>query len=150
MRAPVTPDRHVPLLCGSCHGPMSRQELTCWRCGARVRSSSRYGSSSRGGKTRRGPHSLRWRVSVQRRPHVVPPRTHRVAATGPSWAEEHARRQRERAEARSRTKDVTRELEDAIEAGDAGYRRLRRKLDDYGTRLEAVRVRLVPAPRVAP
>ena len=49
--------RHVPLLCGSCQGPLSRQELTCWRCGARVgRSrSSRRGGSSRRQRTRRGP-----------------------------------------------------------------------------------------------
>jgi hypothetical protein len=28
-------DRHRPRVCGSCHGPMARQEGTCWRCGAR-------------------------------------------------------------------------------------------------------------------
>jgi hypothetical protein len=27
-------DRHHPRLCHSCHGPMARQEDTCWRCGA--------------------------------------------------------------------------------------------------------------------
>jgi transposase len=27
-------DRHLPRLCRSCHGPMARQEDTCWRCGA--------------------------------------------------------------------------------------------------------------------
>jgi len=78
---------------------------------------------------------------------VVAPHTDRVAAAGSSRAEEHARWQRERAEARSRTKDVTRELANAIDAGEAGYRRLRQDLEDYGTRLDAVRVRLVPAPR---
>jgi hypothetical protein len=36
----------------------------------------------------------------------------------------------------------------AIDVGDADYRRLRQALDDYGTRLEAVRARLVPAPRL--
>jgi hypothetical protein len=28
-------DRHLPRLCRSCHGPMARQEDTCWRCGTR-------------------------------------------------------------------------------------------------------------------
>ena len=28
-------DRHIPRLCGSCRGPMARQEDTCWRCGTR-------------------------------------------------------------------------------------------------------------------
>jgi hypothetical protein len=27
-------DRHIPRLCRSCHGPMARQEDSCWRCGA--------------------------------------------------------------------------------------------------------------------
>jgi hypothetical protein len=71
----------------------------------------------------------------------------RVPAAGSGWAEDHARRLRERTEARSRTKKVTRELAATIDAGEAGYRRLRQDLDDYGTRLDAVRVRLVPAPR---
>jgi hypothetical protein len=26
-------DRHLPRLCRACHGPMARQEDTCWRCG---------------------------------------------------------------------------------------------------------------------
>jgi hypothetical protein len=77
---------------------------------------------------------------------VVAPHADRVAAAGPSRAEDHARWQRERAEARSRTKDGTRELAAAIDAGEAGYRRLRRDLLDYGTSLDAVRARLVPAP----
>ena len=40
---------------------------------------------------------------------------------------------------------MTRERAAAIEAGEAGYRRLRRDLNDYGTRLDAVRFRLVGA-----
>ena len=36
-RGPLMRGRHVPLLCGSCQAPTSRQEDTCWRCGARVR-----------------------------------------------------------------------------------------------------------------
>jgi hypothetical protein len=27
-------DRHLPRLCSACHGPMARQQDTCWRCGA--------------------------------------------------------------------------------------------------------------------
>jgi hypothetical protein len=27
-------DRHLPRLCRACHGPMARQQDTCWRCGA--------------------------------------------------------------------------------------------------------------------
>jgi hypothetical protein len=81
---------------------------------------------------------------------VVRPRTDRVAVAGPGRAEDHARWQRERAEARNRAEDATRDLAAAIDAGDAGYRRLRHGLDDYSTRLEAVRVRLVHAPRLAP
>jgi hypothetical protein len=26
-------ERHLPRLCRACHGPMARQEDTCWRCG---------------------------------------------------------------------------------------------------------------------
>jgi hypothetical protein len=158
MRAPATPERHVALLCGSCQGPMSRQEVTCWKCGARVRSSSSYGGSSRCRRTRRAPHprlrahssaamrSLR-PGSARRRAAVVAPPTDRVAAAGRSRADDHARWQRERTEARSRTNGATRELAAAIAAGDARCRRLHQDLDDYGTRLEAVRVRLVKAPR---
>ncbi len=53
-----------------------------------------------------------------------------------------ARRQRERAEAHSRTKQALRELDTAIEVGDRSYRRLSHRLDDYGTRLGAARVKL--------
>jgi hypothetical protein len=60
----------------------------------------------------------------------------------PSRAEDHARWQRERAEAHSRTKQAVRELDTAIEVGRRSYRRLRHRLGDYGTRLEAVRSRL--------
>jgi hypothetical protein len=27
-------DRHVPRLCHSCRAPMTRQDDSCWRCGA--------------------------------------------------------------------------------------------------------------------
>jgi hypothetical protein len=79
---------------------------------------------------------------------VVTPHADPVAAAGSGWAEDHARRLRERAEARSRSKDVTRELAAAIDAGEAGYQRLSQDLADYGTRLDAVRARLAPAPRL--
>jgi ribosomal protein S21 len=38
------------------------------------------------------------------------------------------------------------ELTDAIDVGDAAYRRLRRRLDEYGTRLDAVHARLYGDP----
>jgi hypothetical protein len=66
----------------------------------------------------------------------------REAEARPSRAEDHGRWQRERAEAHSRTKQAVRELDTAIEVGRRSYRRLRHRLDDYGTRLEAVRSRL--------
>ena len=73
---------------------------------------------------------------------VAPPQVNREAEAIPSRAENHARWQRERAEAHSRTKRAVRELDTAIEVGDRNYRRLRHRLNDYGTQLEAVRSRL--------
>jgi hypothetical protein len=79
---------------------------------------------------------------------VLPPRRGRVVgragrpAGTPSRADDHARWQRERAEARAHTKQVTQELADAIDVGDAACRRLGRRLDAFGTRLDAVRARL--------
>jgi hypothetical protein len=66
----------------------------------------------------------------------------RKAEAIPSRAENHARWQRERAEAHSRTKRAVRELDTAIAVGDRSSRRLRHRLNDYGTQLEAVRSRL--------
>jgi hypothetical protein len=66
----------------------------------------------------------------------------REAEARPSRAEDHGRWQRERAEAHSRTKQAVRELDTAIEAGVRTYRRLRYRLDDYGTQLEALGSRL--------
>jgi hypothetical protein len=60
----------------------------------------------------------------------------------PSRAENHARRQRERAEAHSRTQHAVCALDTAIEVGERSYRRLRHRLDDYGTKFEAARSRL--------
>jgi hypothetical protein len=92
--------------------------------------------------------SLR-RGSARRRPIVVDLRTTRPTVPGPSPAENHARWKRERAEARSETKDAEQELAAAVAAGVATYRRLRRGLDDCGARLDAVRVDLVQKPRLA-
>lgn len=78
---------------------------------------------------------------------MVPPHADGHAAAGPSHAEDYARRQRERAEARSRTRRMTRELAVAIDAAEAGYSGLRRRLNDYGSGLEAVRARLSQGPR---
>ena len=44
--------------------------------------------------------------------------------------------------AHSRTKRAVRELDTAIAVGDRSSRRLRHRLDDYGTQLDAVRSRL--------
>ena len=71
---------------------------------------------------------------------VAPPRM-RSMREG-SRAENHARWQRERAEAHSRTKRAVRELDTAIAVGDRSYRRLCHRLDDYGTQLDAARSRL--------
>lgn len=144
-------ERHVPLLCGSCQHPMSCQENTCWRCGATVRRSrSRLGEGSsrhRRTRTRTGPDRSRRaalrRGSARRRPVAVPPHENGRAGPVPTWAADYARRQRERAESRARAKRSARALAAAIAAGEADYRGLRRRLDRYGARLAAVRVRLV-------
>jgi hypothetical protein len=54
-------------------------------------------------------------------------------------AEDRARWRHERAEADAHAKQLSHELDDAIDAGDAGLRRLRHRLDDYGSRLAGVR-----------
>jgi hypothetical protein len=80
---------------------------------------------------------------------VAPPQANREGEALPSRAENHAHWQRERAEAHSRTKRAhsrtkraVRELDTAIEVGDRCSRRLRHRLNDYGTQLEAARSRL--------
>jgi hypothetical protein len=95
--------------------------------------------SSRHQRTRHGPQ----RIRRARRPHG--PVTRRVVAD-PAWADAFARRRRERAEARTNAEQEARELAAAIEAGDAGYRRLCRRLDDFGARVEAVRARQAASP----
>ena len=64
----------------------------------------------------------------------------------PTRAEQHARWQHERADARKRAKQLARDLAAAIHAGDVTYRRLSRGLDDYGTSLALVRLRLCGPP----
>jgi hypothetical protein len=90
------------------------------------------------------------RGSPTRRVVAVPPRRDPQPEAVPSRAEDHARWQRERAEARARTKRGTRELAAAIDVAEASYRRLRHRLDDYGASLEAVRVRLCGTRTVRP
>ena len=38
-------DRHFPRLCRSCHGPMARQDDTCWRCGTRWATEEEQGAT---------------------------------------------------------------------------------------------------------
>jgi hypothetical protein len=56
-----------------------------------------------------------------------------------TWDEECSRRRREHLADHARTEQAARDLTAAIDVGDAGYQRLRRRLDAYGTRLDAVR-----------
>jgi hypothetical protein len=64
----------------------------------------------------------------------------------PTRAEDCARWRRERIAAHALTEHSTRELATAIEAGDRRYRRLSRRLDDFGTRLESLRAAQVATP----
>jgi len=134
-------DRHIPLLCDSCRQPVGCQEDTCDHCGAPVRRArpSRSEVSTRRRRAGHGPYRIRRAA----RPHG--PVTRRVAAD-PSWAEDFARRRRERAEAQADAKLEARELAAAIEADEAGYRRLSRRLDAFGSRLEAVRSEQADSP----
>ena len=152
--SPMMRQRHVPLLCGSCQAPTGCQEDRCWRCGATVR---RAGSSRRGlhrtplcrGRLRvvaSAPRAPLRRGSGMRRAAAVPSRRSGGSAAAPSRAEDHTRWQRERVGARDRTRQVTLELTAAIDVGDAAYRRLRLRLDKYGTRLDAVHARLYRDP----
>jgi hypothetical protein len=81
-----------------------------------------------------------------RRAAAVPSHRSDGSPAAPSRAENHARWQRERAGARDRSKQVTLELTAAIDVGDAAYRRLWLRLDEYGTRLDAVHARLYRNP----
>ena len=134
-------DRHVPLLCGSCRQPLGCQEDICGHCGAPVRRArpSRREVSARHPRARNGPY----RVRRAARPHG--PVTRRVVAD-PSWAEDFARRRRERAEAQAHAGQEARELAAAIEADDVRYQRLSRRLEAFGSRLEVVRAEQAGSP----
>ena len=144
-RGPLMSGRHVPLLCGSCQAPTSRQEDTCWRCGARVRRT--HSSPLRESTT----HYRKRPGRQHRTAPLLVPRAH-LRRRSPSHAassrraEDHARWQHERGDARDHAAQVELELTDAIDVGDAAYRRLRRRLDEYGTRLDAVHARLYGDP----
>jgi hypothetical protein len=129
--------RHVALLCGSCRAPTGRQEAICWRCGAVARHGHRSPRSAyRRQRSPRGSHRIHRvgaTVSTRGRRPIAS-----KGAAGPTRADDRARWQHECSEAHAVTVHSTRDLATAIAVGDAGYRRLRQRLDDFGTRLAAV------------
>jgi hypothetical protein len=78
------------------------------------------------------------------------PEAGRAEDPQPSRADDHARWQAERLDAQRRQKQHLRELAAAIETGDAAYRQLCDRLDDFGTRLAVVRRRLSTSPAGRP
>ena len=135
---------------------MGRQEDACWRCGARVRHVHFSGRRTQYAipAPARGPeHSdaasgaTDWRLRA-----VVALEVHEAGRADPlpSRAEDHARWQAERHDAKRRQKQHLRELAAAIETGDAAYRRLCDRLDDFGTRLAVVRRTLSTTPAGRP
>ena len=126
VNGPLMRQRHAPLLCGSCRAPTSCQENTCWRCGATVR---------RTRSSRRGQHRTPLCRGRLRGPASAPAAAPMTTPAGS-----------ENVPARDRTRQVTLELTAAIDVGDAAYRRLRLRLDKYGTRLDAVHARLYRDP----
>jgi len=74
----------------------------------------------------------------------------RPADPHPSRAEDHARRQAERLDARRRQERHLRELVAAIEAGDAAYRRLCDRLAAFDARLAVVQRTLSTTPAARP
>ena len=141
--------RHVPLLCGSCQAPTSRQEDTCWRCGARVRRAQSLPLRESSTALQEGtPAAAPNGAALSYRGRTLRRRSPGHAASS-RRAEDHARWQHERGDARDHAAQVELELTDAIDVGDAAYRRLRRRLDEYGTRLDAVHARLYGTPRLA-
>ena len=129
--------RHVPVLCGSCHGPVSCQEDTCWRCGARVH---RAHSSRREVCSRRRGRDVGRSAPAGSLRH---PRCRPVAGPcrgGPSWSA--TRGPQPRGGSRplaARTCGVPR----PYQAGDAGARRgdrcRRRRLSPAGPSPRRVR-----------
>jgi len=68
----------------------------------------------------------------------------------PSRAEDHARRQAERLDAKRRQEQQLRELVAAIAVGEAAYRRLCDRLDEFDARLATVRRTLGTTPADRP
>jgi len=122
---------------------MGRQEDACWRCGARVRHVHLSGRQAHDALPPR-------RLCASRA--VVARAVHEAGRADPlpSRAEDHARWRAERLDAKRRQKQQMRELAAAIDAGDAAYRRLRDRLDDFSIRLAAVRRTLVTTPAGRP
>ena len=142
---------------------MGRQEDSCWRCGARVRHVHLSGRQTHDAipPPARGPeHSDALSSLVRRRRAghqfasraVVALELHEAGRADPlpCRAEDHARWQAERLDAKRRQKQQLRELAAAIDVGDAAYRRLRDRLDDFGTRLAVVRLTLCATPAGRP
>ena len=142
---------------------MGRQEDACWRCGVRVRHvhfSGRRTHDAIPSAARRPEYSDALSCRVRRRRAgrrfasraVVALEVHEAGRADPlpSRAEDHVRWQAERLDANRRRKQRLRELAAAIEIGDAAYRRLRDRLDDFGTRLAVVRLTLSTTPAGRP
>ena len=146
--------RQQPRLCPLCRGPLGRQEDACWRCGAPVpheRFSGGPGPCAAHWRRPRNSEALSASVRRRRASRVHDGRSrdgtlesngHGAADAAPSRAEDHARWTRERAEASKRARTLTRELAAAIDIGDANWRQLHDRLDEYGARLAVVRLRL--------
>ena len=129
---------------------MGRQEDVCWRCGARVRHVRLRGRHAHD-PLRPLPSGRVTRRRAGYRSASRPVAALEVRGAGradplPSRAEEQARWQSDRLDAERRRKQALSELAAAIEVGDAAYRRLRERLDDFSTRLALVRLTL-SAPR---
>ena len=157
-RVSGSPSRHQPRLCPICQRPMGHQEDACWRCGAPVRHEQfTHGPGPYAVHMRRSRHSGAFSAFVSRR------RANRVDHDGsqaarvshwhgavdaaPSRAEDHAAGQQERAEANRRAELLKGELAAAIApAGNASYRGLRHRLDEFGTELALARLRLCNVP----
>ena len=142
---------------------MGRQEDACWRCGAcvgHVHFSGRQPHDAIPTSARRPDHNGALSALVRRRRAgrrsasraAVALEVHETcpAVPAPSRAEDHARWQSERLHAAKRAKQDMRDLAVAIELGDAGYRRLCYRLDDFGTRLAVVRLTLSKTPAGRP
>jgi hypothetical protein len=104
--------------------------------------------------TRTPEHSVALSRLVRRRAHhrFVALEIHAAgrADPRPSRAEDHARWQAERLDAEWRQEQHLRELAAAIDVGDAAYRRLCERLDDFDTRLAAARRTLSATPAGRP